>query len=129
MAKNLVKRIIEKKKKVASGASKKSQKKTKGVKKAKKTEMTEKTIDPYKIIKFPLSTEKGVRLMEGENKLIFIVSKKATKQDIKAAIEQLFKAKVLAINTLNSTKGLKKAYVKFSPDTPAIDIATNLGLI
>ncbi|MBD3259479.1 50S ribosomal protein L23 [Candidatus Woesearchaeota archaeon] len=86
-------------------------------------------MDPYKIIKFPLSTEKGVRLMEGENKLVFIVNKKSNKNEVKAAVELLFKAKVLKINILNSSKGLKKAYVKFSPETPAIDIATNLGLI
>ncbi|MBW3017921.1 50S ribosomal protein L23 [Candidatus Woesearchaeota archaeon] len=86
-------------------------------------------LDPYKIVLFPLSTEKGVRLMEGENKLAFIVAKGAKKHDVKIAIEQLFKAKVLKVNMLNSTKGLKKAYVKFSPETPAIDIATNLGLI
>ncbi|MBW2987256.1 50S ribosomal protein L23 [Candidatus Woesearchaeota archaeon] len=86
-------------------------------------------MDAYRTVRYPLSTEKGVRLMEGENKLIFIVDKKTNKHEVKIAIEALFKAKVLKINMLNSTKGLKKAYVKFAPDTPAIDIATNLGLI
>ena len=37
--------------------------------------------------------------------------------------------KVEKINTLIDTTGEKKAYVKFSKDTPAIDIATNLGLM
>ena len=62
------------------------------------------------------------------NKLIFIVDKKAKKPEIKKAIEEIFKVKVLKVNTL-ITKGKKKAYVKLSPDTPAIDIATQLGLM
>jgi ribosomal protein L23 len=125
MARNLVKRIVEKKKKAAKASAKKAKKKTvKNVKKKDKKEL-----DAYNTVRFPLSTEKGVRLMEGENKLIFIVDKKTNKQEVKIAIEKLFKAKVLKVNMLNSTKGLKKAYVKFAPDTPAIDIATNLGLI
>ncbi len=78
---------------------------------------------------YPLSTEKSLRLMESENKLIFIVDRKAKKPEIKAEIERLFKAKVVSINTVISPKGDKKAYIKFSDDTPAIDIATNLGLV
>ena len=38
-------------------------------------------MDPYSIIKCPLSTEKSIRLMESENKLIFVVNKKATKKE------------------------------------------------
>ena len=86
-------------------------------------------MDPYKIIKHPLSTEKSVRLMESENKLIFVVDKKAKKIEIKQAIEQAFKAKVIKVNTFVTPGGEKRAYVKFSMETPAIDIATNLGLM
>ncbi len=85
--------------------------------------------DSYGIIKYPLSTEKSLRLMESENKLIFVVDKKATKHDIKKAIEDIFKAKVVKINTLITQDGYKRAYVKFSNETPAIDIATNMGLM
>lgn len=84
--------------------------------------------DPYTIIKYPLSTEKAVRLMESENKLVFIVDKKATKPQIKEAIEQAFKVKIIKVNTLIG-KGQKKAYIKLSPETPAIDVATQLGLM
>jgi large subunit ribosomal protein L23 len=86
-------------------------------------------MDPYNIIKCPLSTEKSIRLMESENKLIFVVNKKATKTEIKKAIEEIFKAKVVRVNTFVSSKGEKRAYVKFSADTPAIDIATQMGLM
>jgi large subunit ribosomal protein L23 len=81
------------------------------------------------IIKYPLATEKSIRLMESENKLIFVVERSATKADIKKAVEEIFKAKVTDVNTFISVKGDKRAYVRFSPETPAIDIATNLGLM
>jgi len=81
------------------------------------------------IIKYPLSTEKSIRLMESENKLVFVVDEKANKQEIKKAIEELFNVKVEKVNTLNDSKGRKRAFVKFSPETPAIDLATRLGLM
>ena len=80
------------------------------------------------IIKYPLSTEKSVRLMESENKIIFIVHKKATKPEIKKEIEEQFNVKVEKVNTMIQ-KGLKKAYIKLSPENPAIDIATKMGLM
>ena len=84
--------------------------------------------DPYSIVKYPLSTEKSIRLIETDNKLTFIVDKKAKKPEIKEAVEELFKVKVLKVNTLINN-GKKKAYVKLSKDTPAIDVATQLGLM
>ena len=81
------------------------------------------------IIQYPLSTEKSIRLMEAENKLVFIVHRKATKQDIKKAVETLFKVKTTKINTAIGPDDKKKAYIQFSPETRAIDIATNLGLM
>ncbi|HHE36631.1 MAG TPA: 50S ribosomal protein L23 [Candidatus Woesearchaeota archaeon] len=81
------------------------------------------------IIKHPLSTEKAIRLMESENKLVFIVDNKANKQEIKKAIEERFDVKVVQVRTINDPKGRKKAYVKFSAETPAIDLATRLGLM
>jgi large subunit ribosomal protein L23 len=81
------------------------------------------------IIKYPLSTEKSIRLMESENKLIFIVDEKSTKQEIKQAIEKMFSVKVEQVRTLNDSKGRKRAYIKFSSETPAIDLATKLGLM
>lgn len=86
-------------------------------------------MDAYNIIKYPLSTEKSIRLMELENKLIFAVNKKATKKEIKKAVEEMFKVEVDQVNTFVSPDGEKKAYVKFSAKNPAIDIATQMGLI
>lgn len=81
------------------------------------------------LIKYPLATEKSIRLMESENKLIFVVDKVATRQTIKAEIERLFDVKVDKVNTLNTPHNTKRAYVKFNQETPAIDIATKLGLM
>ena len=81
------------------------------------------------VIKHPLSTEKSIRLMEAENKLVFAIAHKAKKQDVKAAVEELFKVKVLKVNTLVTRKGQKRAYVKLSPETPALNVATDLGLM
>lgn len=81
-----------------------------------------------KIILYPLSTEKSVKIMEAENKIVFIVGKGATKAEIKKEAEELFKVKVDKVNT-TIQKGKKKAYIKLSPETPAIDIATQLGIM
>ena len=67
--------------------------------------------------------------MESENKLVFVVDSKANKQEIKKVVEDMFMVKVVAVNTLNDSKGRKRAYVKFSAETPAIDLATKLGLM
>lgn len=86
-------------------------------------------MDQYKIIKYPLSTEKSIRLMESENKLIFVVGNKTTKKEIKKAIEDMFKVEVVGVNTFVSADGEKRAYVKFSAKNPAIDIAAQMGLM
>jgi ribosomal protein uL23 len=86
-------------------------------------------MEPYKIIKNPLSTEKSIKLMEAENKLIFEVAEKAKKKEIKEAIEKIFKVKVESVRTFTNSRGQKRAYVKLSPDTPAIDIATEIGMM
>jgi ribosomal protein uL23 len=86
-------------------------------------------MDPYTIIKNPLSTEKSIRMMEAENKLVFVVHEKANKTTIKEAIEKLFKVKVTGVRTFTNAKGQKRAYVKLSDETPAIDIATEIGMM
>jgi ribosomal protein uL23 len=84
---------------------------------------------PFEVLKYPLSTEKAVRKSEIENTLIFIVDSKATKKQIKWAIEKAFNAKVEKVRTLNDMKGRKKAYIKLKPETPAVEITTQLGLV
>ena len=77
----------------------------------------------------PLSTEKAIKMMESENKLVFVVHKNATKAEIKSAFKEMFKVDVVSVNTQVTPAGEKRAYIKISPDKPAIDIATQLGLM
>lgn len=81
------------------------------------------------IIRYPISTEKYIKALESENKMVFAVAPSATKPEIKKAIEEMLEAKVESINTLIKPDGEKRAIVRFSPDTPAIDIATKLGMM
>ena len=85
-------------------------------------------MDPYKIIKYPLSTEKAIRLMESQNKLLFVVDIDADREMVKNSIEKMFKVKVESVKTYIQ-KGTKRAYIKFSNENPAIDVATQLGLM
>ncbi len=80
-------------------------------------------------IERPSSTEKSLRMMESENKLVFVVNKRASKKEIKDALEVMFKVKVSKVTTHITPQGEKKAFVTFGKETPAIEIATQLGLI
>ncbi|HLD78992.1 MAG TPA: 50S ribosomal protein L23 [Candidatus Nanoarchaeia archaeon] len=89
----------------------------------------ETSFDPYAVIKAPLSTEKNIRQIESDNKIVFSVSPSATKADVKKAIEELYNVKVVKVNMDNSFTGVKKAYVKLSPANLASDLSADLGLI
>jgi len=65
------------------------------------------------IIKAPVITEKSTRLSQEENKYVFKVDSKATKYQIKKAIENIFKVKVVEISTLNA-KVKKKRVGRYS---------------
>ena len=81
------------------------------------------------VLLHPVATEKAIRLLEAENKLLFVVRKSAVKPEIKKAIEDRFKVKVVGVNTFIDPAGKKKAYVKLATETPAMDVATKLGMI
>ena len=85
-------------------------------------------MENHEVINHLISTEKEIRLMEAENKLLFSVSKRADKADIKKAVESLFNVKVTKVNTLLKG-GKKRAYVRLAPETPAIDVATQMGMM
>jgi large subunit ribosomal protein L23 len=55
----------------------------------------------------PIVTEKATLLME-QNKYVFDVVPKATKPDIKAAIESLFAVTVTKVNTMRSPRQKKR---------------------
>lgn len=59
-----------------------------------------KTKRAYKIVLRPLVTEK-MAIEAGKNKYGFLVSRTATKKDIKNAVEEIYKVKPVAINVAN----------------------------
>ena len=84
---------------------------------------------PHQIVLRPLVTEKGVHRVERHNQYSFEVNPLAHKDDIRAAIEELFDVKVEKIRTQNrkgkprryrfrfgSTKSWKKAIVTLGED-------------
>ncbi len=83
----------------------------------------------HPVLHHPFTTEKAVRVMEKENKLLFRVGLNATKSQIKAAVQETFGVKVLSVNTLVTVSGQKRAYVKLDKQNPAMDIITKLGLM
>ncbi|MFH1396533.1 MAG: 50S ribosomal protein L23 [archaeon] len=89
----------------------------------------ENKFNPYHIVEAPLATEKCIRLIEFDNILVFLVNPRATKREVKRAVEELFKVKVSSVNIQNSVKGKKKAYVKLDPNYSASDVSADLGFI
>ena len=82
----------------------------------------------HNLIKGSIITEKTHQLKEMGNKVTFKVSTKANKIEIRKAVEDMFKVKVLAVNTirmrgkkkrLGRTEGMrpdwKKAIVTLAP--------------
>ncbi|ESW91418.1 MULTISPECIES: 50S ribosomal protein L23 [unclassified Mesorhizobium] len=91
----------------------------------------------YDVIVSPAITEKSTMASE-QNQVVFNVAKKASKPEIKAAVEALFGVKVMAVNTLvrkgkikrfRGTIGrqsdVKKAVVTLA-EGQSIDVATGL---
>ncbi|HLA41093.1 MAG TPA: 50S ribosomal protein L23 [Candidatus Glassbacteria bacterium] len=83
--------------------------------------------DPYQIVKRPLLTEKSDFLRERSSQYCFEVALEANKDDVKRAVETLFKVKVTAVrlqNRLGKTKRMgrfigrranwKKAFVSLA---------------
>jgi large subunit ribosomal protein L23 len=85
-------------------------------------------MNPFDVIIHPDVTEKSMKLLESENKLVFVVSLRSDKNDIKNAVETLYEVKVTDVNTLVNPKGVKKAYIQLSPDFKAEEVATKVGI-
>ena len=91
----------------------------------------------YDVIIAPVITEKATAVSES-NQVVFKVRRDATKPEIKAAIEELFGVKVLAVNTIlrkgktktfRGVKGkqqdVKKAIVRLA-EGDTIDVTTRI---
>ena len=96
------------------------------------------TKDPHTVIKNAYIKEKAMNMLYSElkvrsgvtiysNKLVFIVFPKATKREIKWAVEKLFNVKVEKVNTYHSPKG-KKAIVKLEKEYSAEEVGARVGI-
>jgi large subunit ribosomal protein L23 len=85
--------------------------------------------DPWDTLKYPHLAEKSMKMVESENKLVFMVRRNSRKKEIKEAIENAFSVKVERVNFEITMKGEKKAYVKLRPEFSASDIATRMGMV
>ena len=81
-------------------------------------------LQPYQVVLRPLVTEKGMHRSQSFNQYTFEVNARATKEDIRRAVEDLFEVTVTKVRTQNyrgkprrfrfkygSTKNWKKAMV------------------
>jgi large subunit ribosomal protein L23 len=93
----------------------------------------------YNVIRRPLITEKGLTAKEAEGTLVFEVASKATKTEVKQAVELLFKVKVAGVRTANQAgkerrrgkftgyrPDWKKAYVRLKAGEKMPDYVNNL---
>src|SRR5208282_2788925 len=93
----------------------------------------------YQIIRRPIITEKGLGVKELQHTVVFEVALRATKTEIKEAVQQIFKVKVDGVRTAQfpgkmrrrgqSTgyrRDWKKAYVKLAEGEKMIEYAENL---
>ena len=96
-------------------------------------------IQLHQIIRRPIITEKGLGVKETQHTVVFEVAAGATKTQIKEAVQQIFKVKVVAVRTANFVGKLrrrgryegyrrdwKKAYVKLAEGEKLIEYADNL---
>lgn len=74
------------------------------------------TRDLPDLVRRPIITEKATMLME-QNKYTFEVTPKATKPEIKAAIEDLFDVKIVKINTYNPARKKRRVgrFIGYKP--------------
>jgi large subunit ribosomal protein L23 len=93
----------------------------------------------YQIIRKPIITEKGLGVKESEATLVFQVAAKATKTEIKEAVQSIFKVKVDSVRTAifvgkERRRGKftgyrpdwKKAYVRLKAGEKMPEYAQNL---
>ncbi|MGH9523106.1 MAG: 50S ribosomal protein L23 [Terriglobales bacterium] len=93
----------------------------------------------YQIIRKPVITEKGLGVKESESTLVFQVSTKATKTEIKQAVQSIFKVKVESVRTamfpgkerrrgkfVGNRPDWKKAYVRLKAGEKMPEYAQNL---
>jgi len=70
-------------------------------------------LEPHQVILRPLVTEKGVHRSSRNNAYTFQISKLATKDDVRRAIEELFDVKVVKVATQNRKGKPRRSRARF----------------
>ena len=65
-------------------------------------------MNSFEIIKTARLTEKGTRLGEKFNQYVVVADRRANKTQIRQAVQELFKVKVTAVNTMNVRGKLRR---------------------
>lgn len=86
-------------------------------------------VEPHKIILHPYITEKTMRGIETQNKLVFMIAQDANRTSVKDAVEELYEVEVDKVNIMITSDGKKKAYVKLKPEYSAEELAARIGII
>jgi large subunit ribosomal protein L23 len=81
------------------------------------------------VILYPVATEKALSAIERENTLTIVVSRDATKPDVKKEVEAQYSEKVANVTTTITADGRKKARVKFLKKGAAADVAAKLKIL
>ena len=81
----------------------------------------------YKIIVGPVTSDKATRKLEDENTMTFWVDIKATKPEIASAFKRLYHVAPAQVNTMITSKFLKKAYIHLPEGSEAMTIANEIG--
>uniref|UniRef100_A0A146M486 60S ribosomal protein L23a n=2 Tax=Lygus hesperus TaxID=30085 RepID=A0A146M486_LYGHE len=85
--------------------------------------------DSFRVIQYPLTTDKAMKKIEENNTLTFIVDARANKTEIKKAMRKLYKVRAVKVNTLIRPDGLKKAYIRLSAAHDALETANKIGIL
>lgn len=86
-------------------------------------------LDDHQVIKYPLTTESAMKMIEDDNTIVFIVDVRANKPKIKAAVIKMYDIQASKINTLVRPDGQKKAFVRLTADHDALNVASRIGII
>ena len=81
----------------------------------------------HRIILHAYVTEKSMDEMERQNKLEFMVDRRANRAEIKSAVETTYQCKVAKVTIKNVRTG-KIATVRFAPGFSAEDIGSRAGV-
>ena len=74
--------------------------------------------DPYSVVRTVRITEKGTAQTEASNQYQVVVDKRANKLDVKRAVEQLFKVKVVRVNTMHVRGKARRCRTPFEGRAP-----------